>query len=225
MVVISRVNMVTIRKRPMRIGYALLIVAGLSACATQVPDTAGVGFGSYDEYAARREQELRSGVTTAPLDSPAQQAPGAPLSALDPAATTPAATGAIGTTAGQGGGAAAGSQIEKTPPITPPSNYQPENAAPIVAEPLPPRDGANEPNIVQYALSTTNQVGEQVYRRTNPFAKSTYDRNCARYSSSDLAQEAFLEAGGPERDSRNLDPDGDGFACEWSPEPYRNAVR
>ena len=32
---------------------------------------------------------------------------------------------------------------------------------------------------------------------------------------------AFLEAGGPKRDRKGLDPDGDGFACAWDPRPFR----
>lgn len=76
------------------------------------------------------------------------------------------------------------------------------------------------PNIVQYALSTTHNPGTQVHARsslrfTDPMAA------CARYASPDLAQQAFLAAGGPERDRRGLDPDGDGFACDWDPRPFR----
>lgn len=76
------------------------------------------------------------------------------------------------------------------------------------------------PNIVQYALSTTHNPGTRMYSRsslrfTDPMAV------CARYASPDLAQQAFLEAGGPERDRRGLDPDGDGFACAWDPRPFR----
>lgn len=76
------------------------------------------------------------------------------------------------------------------------------------------------PNIVQFALSTTHNPGTQVFSRsslrfTDPMAA------CARYASPDLAQQAFLEAGGPERDRRGLDPDGDGFACAWDPRPFR----
>ena len=33
-----------------------------------------------------------------------------------------------------------------------------------------------------------------------------------------------LPCGGPERDPRGLDPDGDGFACDWDPAPFRAAV-
>jgi hypothetical protein len=83
-----------------------------------------------------------------------------------------------------------------------------------------PERATTGPNIVQFALSTTHAPGTQMYSRsslrfTDPQAA------CARYSSSDLAQEAFLAAGGPERDRRGLDPDGDGFACSWDPRPFR----
>ena len=49
-------------------------------------------------------------------------------------------------------------------------------------------------------------------------------RNCADYRTPDEAQRDFLTRGGPERDSRGLDPDGDGFACGWDPAPFRAAV-
>jgi hypothetical protein len=87
---------------------------------------------------------------------------------------------------------------------------------------LPTRPGSTGPSIVAYALSTTHAPGTPVYRRSgfgnrDPFA------NCGRYASADLAQEAFLEAGGPERDRQGLDPDGDGFVCGWDPRPFRAA--
>jgi hypothetical protein len=50
-------------------------------------------------------------------------------------------------------------------------------------------------------------------------------RNCAQFRSHDEAQEAFLAAGGPERDRLNIDPDGDGYACGWDPAPIRAAAR
>jgi hypothetical protein len=76
------------------------------------------------------------------------------------------------------------------------------------------------PNIVQFALSTTHNPGAQVYRRSS-LRMTDPQTACARYGSPDLAQQAFLEAGGPERDRRGLDPDGDGFACDWDPRPFR----
>lgn len=92
----------------------------------------------------------------------------------------------------------------------------------IPPEPLPSRPAGDGPNLAQYALSTTNQVGQQMYKRFSLLGKDAEARNCARYTSPDLAQEAFLAHGGPERDPLNLDPDGDGFACSWNPAPFRH---
>ncbi len=90
---------------------------------------------------------------------------------------------------------------------------------------VPTRRGNDGPNIVAYALGTGNAVGEQIYRRGGIARDSRSARACARYPSPDLAQEAFLDRGGPERDRLNLDPDGDGFACGWDPAPFRAARR
>jgi hypothetical protein len=90
---------------------------------------------------------------------------------------------------------------------------------------LPPRPDGVGPLVVQFALSTTNKVGEPLYPRPKVQIKGRFERNCAKYASSDLAQEAFLKAGGPERDRYGIDPDGDGFACYWDPMPFRLAVQ
>lgn len=81
------------------------------------------------------------------------------------------------------------------------------------------------PNIVAYALSLTHPVGTKAYRRVNLFPKSHYTKACAGYASDNDAQSAFLANGGPKRDRKGLDPDGDGYACGWNPEPYRRAAR
>lgn len=86
--------------------------------------------------------------------------------------------------------------------------------------PLPSRAGAG-PNIVQYALNTSNVVGQSIYRRSGLTSQARHLRRCAQYPSADQAQQAFLAAGGPERDRQGLDPDGDGFACQWDPAPFR----
>ncbi|CUH64133.1 hypothetical protein TG4357_01098 [Thalassovita gelatinovora] len=85
---------------------------------------------------------------------------------------------------------------------------------------LPTRPGNTGPNIVNYALSTTNPVGQQMYSR---FAASEgrAKRNCAKYMSPDQAQAAFLQKGGPQKDRLGVDPDGDGYACSWNPAPFR----
>jgi hypothetical protein len=83
-----------------------------------------------------------------------------------------------------------------------------------------PERAGGAPNIVQFALSTTHAPGTQMYNRSS-LRFTDQAAACARYASPDLAQEAFLAAGGPERDRRGLDPDGDGFACGWDPRPFR----
>ena len=88
---------------------------------------------------------------------------------------------------------------------------------------LPTRDGSGRPNVVAFALSTTNAVGENLYRRVGFNQDARFTRACGEYPSQDRAQEDFLAAGGPERDRRGMDPDGDGFACFWDPAPYRTA--
>lgn len=88
---------------------------------------------------------------------------------------------------------------------------------------LPKRPGTNQPNIVEYALRTTNPVGAQVYSRTNLRSAQRHAAACGRFASSDQAQTEFLSRGGPQRDRGGLDPDGDGFACSWDPAPFRKA--
>jgi hypothetical protein len=92
----------------------------------------------------------------------------------------------------------------------------------VVIQPgaLPTRPGELGPNIVDYALATTHPVGTQLYRRSG-FGVGSPATKCARYASSDLAQQDFLARGGPERDRMGLDPDGDGYACSWDPTPFR----
>lgn len=103
---------------------------------------------------------------------------------------------------------------------------------------LPPADGAasaggaasapvagaaagQTPGLVAYALSNAHPVGAKRYRRGLFALAALSERKCRKFPSDDAAQEAFLAAGGPERDRLNLDPDGDGYACGWDPAPFR----
>lgn len=86
---------------------------------------------------------------------------------------------------------------------------------------LPTRSGSAQPNVVQYALQTSHPRGTQVHRRVRIASASRTQRNCAQYASADEAQIDFLAFGGPERDRKGLDPDGDGYACGWDPAPFR----
>jgi len=84
--------------------------------------------------------------------------------------------------------------------------------------PLPPRvDGVN---IALFAKQSTNAVGQSIYPRSAG-AKVAGLGNCGRFRDADAAQRAFLAGGGPARDRYGVDPDGDGFACQWNPAPYR----
>ncbi len=94
----------------------------------------------------------------------------------------------------------------------------------IEPQALPPRSGGSEPNIVQYALNSSHPVGTQVYSRSGFNSEAKFRRNCAAYASPDQAQIDFLSRGGPQRDRLGLDPDGDGYACDWNPAPFRKAV-
>lgn len=89
---------------------------------------------------------------------------------------------------------------------------------------LPQRPGDAGPNIVDFALATTNAPGTQLYKRSSMRANRAAAA-CVKYGSSDQAQEAFLAKGGPDRDRLGLDPDGDGFACGWDPRPFRTALQ
>lgn len=94
-----------------------------------------------------------------------------------------------------------------------------ENVAPAA---LPTRPANTGPNIVEFALSTTHAPGTAVYRRSGG---GSSDRACGKFASADLAQQAFLERGGPDRDRLGVDPDGDGYACGWDPRPFRTALQ
>ncbi len=91
-------------------------------------------------------------------------------------------------------------------------NIQPQTAADALPPPIIPR-------VAAFAIRTTHQPGQRQWRR-NPFRRDN-GAECAAFESRDLAQDAFLRDGGPERDPNGLDPDGDGFVCGFDPSGYR----
>ena len=90
---------------------------------------------------------------------------------------------------------------------------------------VPERPANTGPNIVEYALNAPNVKGQEWYSRSLLSGDARFRRNCAGYATPDDAQRDFLARGGPERDRRGIDPDGDGFACGWDPAPFIQAVR
>jgi len=214
----------------------LIMTFGLVACAPVVPDSAaGVGFGDYEDYErqrAAREAAIRGSATPDPgvisSEAPTGHNTDVVVAGND---TSPQATADATSPTRRNSGisdeqefdaVAERETIESDRERLAANRQQYVEIAPTA---VPTRSGSNRPNIVEFALKTTNNVGQGIYSRSVVFAESRFQRNCANYASSDLAQEAFLAAGGPRHDRRGLDPDGDGFACYWDPAPFRNARR
>jgi hypothetical protein len=205
-----------------------LSALALAACQPSVPES-GVGFNDYDAYRAARAQREQILTGQAPIIPGPQvigtPAVGAPLSVT----TVPVTT------------AAAAAPLANKPGISDEQNFDAVSARETIEsdaerlarlraeyqviepEALPERAGGTGPNIVAFALSTSNAVGQPVYRRSVFNADSRFQRACARYATADEAQRAFLSRGGPEEDRLGVDPDGDGFACFWDPSPFRAA--
>jgi hypothetical protein len=235
---------------PVRHAYSLALVAILSACAPQVPDSArGVGFNTPEAIDAR-DAALQGGDIRVPQTVlPPQGGTGAPppLTGVGPvpgsAEDTAARTALILQQTAPGGAIQAdpGAVAVNEAGISNENNFDAvsqqrsiqsdaqriaQNKAQYqVIEPqaLPQRDGSEQPNIVAFALSTSHPVGTRVYARAGLNGAARAERNCAKYTSPDKAQIDFLAQGGPLRDRKGLDPDGDGYACRWNPEPFRKA--
>lgn len=94
----------------------------------------------------------------------------------------------------------------------------------VTPKAVPSRPANSGPSVAGFALATSHPVGQPVYSRSSASTDRSA-RACARYASDDLAQAAFLQTGGPEADGQGLDPDGDGYACAWDPERFRQAIR
>jgi hypothetical protein len=220
----------------------------VAACAAPMPDSnpnTGVGFSDYDFYAterARREAELQAMRPRAVPEG--QVLASETMTALAATRTT------VGGTAPVSAGVASPDAVQVTAIETDPLPNNPgisdEQSFDAVAsretiasdaeriqanrqvrqEVVPttlPERGSGRPNVVAYALATSHPLGSKVYRRDGTSTTRQFTRECGKYASSDLAQEAFLSMGGPQRDRRGMDPDGDGYACFWDPSPYRAA--
>ena len=224
---------------------SIMALGALVACTEPVVDTSrGVGFGDYQNYSAsqlaREADARRRSQGTAPIVQPVPTAqPGAidvsgivsqptPVTTSQPPVTVAATTQPTQPVVNSGGisdeqdfnAVASRETIESDAARIAQNRAQYTEVQPTA---LPERTGGDNASIVEFALATTNSVGQSQYKRAGVFAQSRFDRNCAKYPSPDKAQEAFLQAGGPKRDPKGLDPDGDGFACYWDPAPFRSA--
>lgn len=87
--------------------------------------------------------------------------------------------------------------------------------APTAAEIAPAP--APAPRSTRVAQNTAAPVGPAGYAR-KPVSDAEHMKACGRFYSDAAAQEAFIRAGGPTEDPAGLDPDGDGYACEFRPQ-------
>jgi hypothetical protein len=234
----------------MRAPVLILVALGLTACSAQVPDSgAGVGFNDYDSYnaqpapiavapatgfstdaaAAAIAKADGSYVAPAPVAVPQVQAqvqqpavrPRGDAPDTIKATTTEMDYVKSGVSDEQDFAAVAARETIESDKARIASNrakYQVDQPGA-----LPQRAGDSGPNIVEFAISTTHPIGTQMYNRSS-LRLTKAASACAKFSSPDLAQEAFLAAGGPNKDRKGLDPDGDGYACAWDPMPFRTAL-
>ena len=219
----------------MRIAIATtLSLLALAACSPSIPDS-GAGVGETTTYGTSSLPPV-SAVAAAPLDSDAAaiaadtaamletgpSATGAPLSAM----AADASTNVVAATPAAISDEQSFEAVSSRETIESDAARIAENRAQyVVIEPtdLPPRPDGSGASIVAYALATNHAPGQPLYNRSGLFADSRYERSCGKYASPNRAQEAFLDAGGPKRDRYGMDPDGDGFACDWDPRPFRAA--
>jgi hypothetical protein len=230
--------------RASRMGCAVAILA-LAACGTgPAPNdvSEGVGFQDYQEYQARRTALMTPTPTPVapqtalpPAEVVAEPFANQPAASqwvsVDPATATP--TGSVdvariaaGAIAEAEGTLPARSAAAATPevPFDPTQLATAPTGDDFVAPPLPEGMSVVGATVVAFALTTQHDVGERVYPRF-PVRLGRPEVRCRDFRTTDLAQDWFLTNDGPERDRAGLDPDGDGFACNWTPERYREEAR
>lgn len=211
-----------------RLYFCVAVLGLLAGCAPSIPDS-GVsatggssGFENYDDlsnYRTEREADLLG--TDTPQTTGGSLPTGTETAESDPVTAAAIALNNPGISDEQDFDAVA----ERETIESDAERLRQQRAAYTQVQPtaVPNRPNSG-PNIVAYALSTSHPVGTKLHSR-NPFTgEARFQQACARYPSPDLAQEAFLQAGGPERDRLRIDPDGDGYACAWNPVPFRRVA-
>ena len=227
---------------PMRPFLVVSALAVLAACAppAHLQSQGGVGFGDAPVYApttgavptAPSTVPGASGISSSEINT-ALYGAAAPAVSPAPAAPLPmAVAGAVPAATSQTGGlgisdeqdfqaVSARQTIETDKQRIEANKAQYQQIAPTA---LPERDsdGTVSP-VIQYVLNAPNRLGESIYQRRTTTADA-HQKACQRFASEEAAQEAFLKSGGPKRDGKKLDPDGDGFACKFDPTPFQKAA-
>lgn len=199
-------------------GWLVISVLALASCGENQGWNPNYQFGAdaYGKYRADRERALVTNTElpdTIPVALPAESFTPAQIAGRDPvpvpktmgAGRARAATAATATTAAAAADPDAPTQIV------------PDLMLPTTASgPYP----GSTPVLVRYAFAQPHDPGTRVFARSGG-STATAARACASYKDANAAQTAFLAAGGPDRDPRGMDPDGDGFVCGWNPVPFR----
>lgn len=204
----------------MKLALPLVLVAlGLGACGTPTPDSraadSGVGFGDYLDY--ERQRYERNAALAG--DGDGASAPAVSLEEVGASGEPVITTNNPGISDENSFEAVSGRETIESDA----ERLAAQREAYEVIEPtaVPDRPSNERPNIVQYALGTHHPVGQKIWDRPSSTSDARFRRSCAQYPTADLAQEDFLAKGGPRRDPRGMDPDGDGYACLWDPTPFR----
>lgn len=189
-------------------GWLVISVLALASCGEHRGWNPNYQFGTgpYGEYRAEREVALVSGT-----DSPQVIPVARPFEAPTPAEIAGRSPVPVPATMG----VRAASQSDGNAQV----QIVPDNMLPKAQTgPYP----GSTPVLVRYAFTADHQPGIATYSRGSG-SQTQAARACASYASVDAAQTAFLAAGGPQRDPRGMDPDGDGFVCGWDPAPFRKS--
>lgn len=229
----------------MRRSAPLLLIGLVAACATPAhlqsqgssgfgPGATGYGAPAAPSYpAAPAAAPVAGGIPSSEINSAlfgspaapgaaAPAAPAAPVASADPAApAVPATPGTAGISDEQDFQAVSSRETIESDKARIEANKANYQQIPPTA--LPQRTGDAVSPVVAYVLSAPNGLGEAIYDR-RAVKPEVYQKACQRYPTAEAAQAAFLKAGGPQRDGKKLDPDGDGYACDFDPTPFRQAA-
>lgn len=197
----------------------LSMTLGMTACGTAPPpNDVSPGMALQDEQEFLARQAALRGASPPPLLDPVDT-PSLYADAAVPDETE--VTRGADPIAALAGAAIAEADAAGSPMLAPAAALPtPAGRAPAMAA-----DGRPDATqrVMDFARATGHPVGERHYPRS-PFGQGRHEANCATFTSADLAQDWFLSNGGPERDRRALDPDGDGYACGWRPDALRLAA-
>lgn len=196
-------------------GWMVMTVLALAGCGGEhqgMNPNYQFGATPYGQYLVAREAALTTGADaprTIPIALPAKAPGPQQIAGRDPV-PVPATMGT------------------RRPLITAPrSEARAVSAgAPIPIAPDAMRGAAGMPaagaraDLAGYARAADHSPGTAIYSRPRGSAAAAA-RACSEFAGADAAQATFLVSGGPRRDLYGLDPDGDGYACGWTPAGFR----